>query len=91
VNHKGVFKVPRAHQCLVVLSHVSVHFTLTWGLLFLQGLSPRNWFLVGVLFIDEPVMSHDETGAADHSSVDWNVLFDPTQSNSGLSPAYYIL
>jgi len=43
------------------------------------------------VFIDEPVLSHDETGAADHSSVDWNVLFDPTQSNSGLSPGYYIL
>jgi len=36
-------------------------------------------------------VSHDEPGAADHSSVDWDVLFDPTQSNSGLSPGYFIL
>ena len=36
-------------------------------------------------------MSHDEPGAADHSSVDWDVLFDPTQSNSGLSPGHDIL
>ena len=36
-------------------------------------------------------MSHDEPGAADHSSVDWDVLFDPTQSISGLSPGYQVL
>ena len=43
------------------------------------------------MFIDEPVVSHDEPGAADHSSVDWDVLFDPTQSISGLSPGYQVL
>ena len=46
-------------------------------------MSPREIVSV-VLFIDEP-------GAADHSSVDWDVLFDPTQSISGLSPGYLIL
>ena len=40
------------------------------------------------MFIDEPVVSHVEPEAADHSSVDWDVLFDPTQSSSGLSPGY---
>ena len=44
-----------------------------------------------VLFINEPVVSHDEPRAAVQSSVDWDVLFDPTQSNSGLCPGYYIL
>ena len=39
----------------------------------------------------EPVVSHDKPGAADHSSVDWDVLFDPTQSSAGPSPGYYIL
>ena len=29
---------------------------------------------------DNTINSHDEPGAADHSSVDWDVLFDPTQS-----------
>ena len=36
-------------------------------------------------------MSHDEPGAADHSIVNWDVLFDPTQSSSVPSPSYYIL
>jgi len=36
-------------------------------------------------------VSHDEPGAADHSIVDWDVLFDPTQSSSVPSPSYYIL
>ena len=40
-----------------------------------------------VLFINEPVVSHDEPWAAVQSSVDWDVFFDPTQSN----PGYYIL
>ena len=31
-------------------------------------------------------MSHDKPGAAEHSSVDWDVLFNPTQSSSGPSP-----
>ena len=26
--------------------------------------------------VDEPVVSHEGPGAADHSSVDWDVLFD---------------
>ena len=52
-------------------------------------MSPRE-IVAGVLFIDEPVVSHDKPGAADHSSVDWDVLLDPTQSNSGLSPDYFI-
>ena len=40
---------------------------------------------------DNTINSHDEPEAVDHSSVDWDVLFDPTQSNSGLSPGYYKL
>ena len=51
MNHKRFFKVPRAHQCLVVLSHVSVHFTLTWGLLFLHYLSG---YLSNRIFICTP-------------------------------------
>ena len=35
-----------------------------------------EWF--GILNFDERVVSHDKLGAADHSSVDWDVLFDPT-------------
>ena len=34
-----------------------------------------------LLFIKEPVVSHDKPGAADHSSVDRDVVFDPTQSS----------
>ena len=26
--------------------------------------------------VDEPVVSHEEPGAAGHNSVEWNVLFD---------------
>ena len=33
-----------------------------------KGLSPRE-IVVGVLFIDEPVVSHDKPGAADHGAV----------------------
>ena len=41
-----------------------------------------------LIFNDEPVVSHDKPGAADHSSVEWDVLFDPTQSISRLSLGY---
>jgi len=37
-------------------------------------LSPRE-IVFGVLFIDEQVVSHDEPGAADHSSVQWDFFF----------------
>ena len=40
------------------------------------------------IFIDEPVVSHDKPGAADHISVDWNVLFNSILSNSGFCPSY---
>ena len=36
------------------------------------------------------LLSHDKPGAVDHSSVDWDVLFHPILSISGLSPGYYI-
>ena len=26
--------------------------------------------------VEEPVVSHEEPGAADHSSVEWDVMFD---------------
>jgi len=32
------------------------------------------------LVFDEPVVSHDKPGAADHSSVEWDVLFYPILS-----------
>ena len=41
-------------------------------------MSPREIASV-VLPLDELVVSHDQPGAADHSSVGWDVLFDPTQ------------
>ena len=37
--------------------------------------------LLFLLFIKEPVVSHDMPGGADHSSVDSDVVFDPTQSS----------
>jgi len=36
-------------------------------------------------------VSHDKLGAADHSSVDQDALFEPILSNWGLSPIGYIL
>ena len=42
-------------------------------------MSPREIASV-VLPLDELVVSHDQPGAADHSSVDWDVLFDPTHA-----------
>ena len=40
---------------------------------------------------DKPVESHDKLGAADHSSVDQDALFEPILSTWGLSPIGYIL
>ena len=40
-----------------------------------------EWF--GILNFDEPVVSHDKLGAADHSSVDQDALFEPILSNFG--------
>ena len=40
---------------------------------------------------DKPVVSHDKLGAADHSSVDQDALFEPILSTWGLSPIGYIL
>ena len=37
--------------------------------------------LLFLLFIKEPVVSHDKPVAADYSSVDSDVVFDPTQSS----------
>ena len=42
-------------------------------------------------FFNEPVVSHKEPGAADHSSVKWDVMFDPILSTLGLCPSYYLL
>jgi len=47
--------------------------------------------LLFLLFIKEQVVSHDKPGAADHSSVDSDVFFDPTQSSAEPSSGYYIL
>ena len=41
--------------------------------------------------LDEPVVSHDKPGAADHRSVDWDVLFNPIMSILGFCPNYYML
>jgi len=42
-------------------------------------------------FFYEPAVSHDKPGAADHSSVDWDVLFNPILSILGFSPSFYSL
>ena len=42
-----------------------------------RGMIRIKYFFNGV---DEPVVSHEEPGAADHSSVEWDVLFDPILS-----------
>ena len=36
-------------------------------------------------------MSHEEPGAAEHSSVKWKVMFDSILPSSGLSPSSYLL
>ena len=36
-------------------------------------------------------MSHEEPGATDHSSVEWDVVFDRILSILGLSPRVYVL
>ena len=41
--------------------------------------------------VDEPVVSHEEPGATDHSSVEWDVVFDRILSILGLSPRVYVL
>ena len=38
---------------------------------------------------DEPVLSHEEPGATDHSSVEWEVVFDRILSVLGLR--FYVL
>ena len=41
---------------------------------------------------DEPVVSHEEPGATDHSRVEWDVLFDQILSAiRTMSPKVYIL
>ena len=37
----------------------------------------------GILNFDEPVVTHDKLGAADHSSVDQDALFEPILSTFG--------
>ena len=41
--------------------------------------------------VDEPVVSHEEPGATEHSSVEWDVVFDRILSILGLSPRVYVL
>ena len=42
-------------------------------------------------FLNEPAVSHKEPGAADHSSVEWDVMFDQILSMLGLCPSNYLL
>ena len=43
------------------------------------------------MFLNAPVLNLKEPGAADHSSVEWDVAFNLVLSTLGLCPSNYLL